>query len=201
VDTGGTAPVGGSGGSGGSPDNLGGAPSTFVVTSPAFETLAGCSVDSPSSCDVFPDENVSYEDNANVSPELEWTGAPAGTQSFAVVLVDVTFGQAHWVLWNIPADATLLAADVPQDTAMPTVPAGSQQANANFATTSEHGYFGPHIPCNVFAFEVYALSVSSFAPANPDSAVLVWAELQNHDGLLGVAKLTGRSGDYGTACP
>jgi Raf kinase inhibitor-like YbhB/YbcL family protein len=141
-------------------------------------------------------------DNANVSPELHWTDVPAGTQSFALVLFDATFGQAHWVLWNIPADAVMLAADVAQDTKMPATPAGSEQANANFADTSVDGYFGPHVPCNVFTFEVYALSVSSLSPSSPDSAVLVWAELQNlGDELLGVAKLTGRSGDYGMVCP
>jgi phosphatidylethanolamine-binding protein (PEBP) family uncharacterized protein len=146
-------------------------------------------------CDVFPDQNVSYMDNADVSPELRWMGAPPGTQSFALVLFDVTFGQAHWVLWNIPADTTVLAANVSKDTATPPTPAGSRQANANFAAAGGDGYFGPHLPCNVFELELYALSMSTFSPMAPDSSVLVSIELQELGAsVLGVAKLTGRGG-------
>lgn len=179
----------------------GGAAPTFVLTSPAFANVDGCSIENPQVCAVFPDRNVSYQDNANESPEVHWVGAPTGTGSFALVLFDATFGQAHWALWNIPASVTSLAANVPQDTATPAMPAGSRQANANFATTSEHGYFGPHVPCNVFELQLYALSAASLSPMDPESAVLVSIELQElGDGVLGVAKLTGRSGDYMTTC-
>jgi len=161
----------------------------------------GCSLESPQVCDVFADENVSYLDHANVSPELHWTGVPPGTQSFALVLFDVTFGQAHWALWNIPADTSLLAADVPKDTATPPTPVGSRQANANFATAGGDGYFGPHVPCNMFEFELYALSVGTFSPADPESSVLVSIELQGlGDRVLGVAKLVGRVNDATVAC-
>jgi phosphatidylethanolamine-binding protein (PEBP) family uncharacterized protein len=155
----------------------------------------GCSVENSSVCDAFAAENVSYMGNANISPELQWTATPPRTQSLALVLFDVTFGQAHWALWNIPADATMLAANVSKDTATPPTPAGSRQANANFATTGGDGYFGPHVPCNVFEFELYALSTSTFSPTAPDSSVLVSIELQElGDAVLGVAKLTGRGG-------
>jgi Raf kinase inhibitor-like YbhB/YbcL family protein len=194
--------VGGSAGSGsGGSSGGGGGGAAFTLSSPALENVVGCSVENPSVCDVFPDENVSYMDSANVSPALSWSGAPSGTQSFALVLFDVTYGQAHWVLWNIPADVAMLAANVPQDTATPATPAGSRQANANFATTSADGYFGPHLPCNVFEFELYALSTSAFSPMEPESAVLVSIELQElGEPVLGVAKLVGRANDYGMTC-
>ncbi len=213
--SGGLASSGGLAGTGGDPgtssggttvDGSGGADggSSFSLTSPAFETVLGCSNENPSVCDVFPDENVSYMDNANLSPELHWTDAPEGTQSFALVLFDVTYGQAHWALWNIPADSTMVAANVAQDTDMPPSPVGSRQANANFATTSESGYFGPHLPCNVFEFQLYALSTSSFSPTNPDSSVLVSIELAEladvGETVLGVATLVGRSNDYMMTC-
>lgn len=170
----------------------------FTLTSPALENVDGCSVDTPRVCNVFPDANVSFMGNANLSPELHWSGAPPGTKSFVVVLFDATFGQAHWALWNIPAGVTTLAANVPQDTA---TPAGFRQANANFATTSADGYFGPHVPCNVFELQLYALSLTTFSPQDPESAVLVSIELQeDRDDVLGVAKLTGRSNDYMMAC-
>lgn len=194
--TGGAAATGGNGGS------SGGAGGTMLsLTSPAFENVEGCATDNVGVCDVFPDENVSYMDNANVSPELHWADVPEGTQSFAVVLFDVTFGQAHWVLWNIPAEEVMLAANVPEDVKMPATPAGSEQANANFADTSTDGYFGPHVPCNVFELQLFALALPTFTPADPDSAVLVHIELQElGDAVLGQARLTGRAANYDMTC-
>jgi len=150
---------------------------------------------------VFPDENVSFGERPNLSPELSWTGVPPGTQSFAVVLMDVTYGQAHWALWNIPGDVRMLARDVPKDTATPPNPPGSRQATANFATHGGDGYFGPHVPCNFYEFQLYALATPTFSPTEPESAVLVSIELQElGEPVLGLAKLGGRSDDYGMTC-
>lgn len=52
----------------------------------------------------------------DVSPPLAWSGAPGGTQSFAVVCHDPdaplvqngTYGFVHWVLYNIAASTTAL---------------------------------------------------------------------------------------------
>ncbi len=48
----------------------------------------------------------------NLSPPLAWSGAPEGTQSFAVICHDPdaplvqpgVYGFVHWVLYNLPAD-------------------------------------------------------------------------------------------------
>ncbi|MGD8379943.1 MAG: YbhB/YbcL family Raf kinase inhibitor-like protein [Gammaproteobacteria bacterium] len=51
-------------------------------------------------------------DGSDVSPPLEWTGVPAGTRSFALIVEDPdapdpenpTTTWVHWVLYNIPGD-------------------------------------------------------------------------------------------------
>lgn len=54
----------------------------------------------------------------DVSPQLAWSGAPAETQSFAVICHDPdaplvspggTYGFVHWVLYNLPGSTTSLA--------------------------------------------------------------------------------------------
>lgn len=55
----------------------------------------------------------------DTSPPLEWTDAPAGTRSFALIVDDPDAPDpaapkrtwVHWVLYNLPASATRLSAD------------------------------------------------------------------------------------------
>jgi Raf kinase inhibitor-like YbhB/YbcL family protein len=58
----------------------------------------------------------------DVSPQLSWSGAPEGTQSYAVTVYDPDApsgsGFWHWAAFNIPADVTELASGA-SGTAMP----------------------------------------------------------------------------------
>src|SRR5256885_10223897 len=49
----------------------------------------------------------------NVSPQLSWSGAPEGTKSFAITMVDPEgrggLGVFHWVAYGIPANVTSFA--------------------------------------------------------------------------------------------
>ena len=68
---------------------------TFIVKSSAFG--AGAEIPKQFTC--------SGED---VSPALEWSGAPAKTAGFALIMEDpdAPVGTwVHWVLWNLPASA------------------------------------------------------------------------------------------------
>jgi len=77
----------------------------------------------------------------DVSPALAWTGAPQNARSFAVICHDPdaplvgtgTYGFVHWVLYNIPGDATTLDEGTDRHTA------GSN----DFGST---GYGGPMPP-------------------------------------------------------
>jgi len=61
----------------------------------------------------------------DVSPPLAWSGAPAGTQSFAVICHDPdapliasgTYGFVHWVLYNLTAATTELQEGTGEGTA------------------------------------------------------------------------------------
>lgn len=167
---------------------------SLALTSPAFDNVDGCSELNAAACDVFPAENVGYAENLDVSPELHWTGIPAGTRTFAVTFHDLTFGQPHWVIWDIPGEAMGLPSNVEEGTSTPANPAGARQASATFAP--EVGYFGPQAPCNVYQFELFALSLETFAPTQPELAALVRTELHELGAaVLGRATLTVRADD------
>jgi Raf kinase inhibitor-like YbhB/YbcL family protein len=61
------------------------------------------------------------------SPHLSWSGAPEGTQSYAVTIYDpdapTASGFWHWAVFNIPADVTELASNASKDG----LPAGALQ--------------------------------------------------------------------------
>jgi Raf kinase inhibitor-like YbhB/YbcL family protein len=51
-------------------------------------------------------------DGADLSPSLEWTGEPAGTQSFALIVDDPDAPAGtwnHWLLYDLPPSVHVLA--------------------------------------------------------------------------------------------
>jgi Raf kinase inhibitor-like YbhB/YbcL family protein len=97
----------------------------------------------------------------NVSPQLAWSGAPAGTESFALTVYDpdapTGSGFWHWVVVNIPASATGLArgAGTADGKALP---AGSVQVATDFGVP---GFGGPCPPTgdkpHRYIFTLFAL--------------------------------------------
>lgn len=113
---------------------------------------------------------------ANVSPALSWSGAPTGTQSYALTVYDpdapTGSGWWHWVMINVPATASGI--DKGAGTAEgKSLPAGTQQIRTDFGSL---GYGGPCPPAgdkpHRYIFTLYALKVGKLdVPADATAAL------------------------------
>ena len=160
----------------------------FRVSSPAFKaggTLKAEQVFNGFGCT-----------GGNISPELSWGNAPAGTKSFALTMYDpdapTGSGWWHWVIFNIPANATKLAGGT-GDPGKNLAPAGSVQSRTDFGTA---GYGGPCPPAGTkphrYIFTVFALKVDKLdLDANASGAMVGFFLNAN---ALGKASVMGRYG-------
>jgi Raf kinase inhibitor-like YbhB/YbcL family protein len=93
----------------------------------------------------------------NYSPALQWSNAPEGTKSFAIIVDDLDAPLnvfAHWVLYNLPATQTSLAEKTSPNG---TLPEGALQGVNGFGKI---GYGGPCPPpgkSHRYFFKLYAL--------------------------------------------
>ena len=96
-------------------------------------------------------------DGADISPKLDWEGVPAGTQSLALIAddPDAPMGTwTHWIIWNIPAEASALAVGLPK---VELLDIGARQGTNDFKRV---GYGGPCPPPGKphrYFFKLYAL--------------------------------------------
>ena len=112
-------------------------------------------------------------DGSDISPPLAWSGAPAGTKSFVLVVEDPdapggTF--RHWAVFDIPATAKGLPAGYG-----PSRPAaGFVEARNDFGNT---GYGGPCPPpgggVHHYHFRLFALSRPRLELAPPATVLAV----------------------------
>jgi len=132
----------------------------------------------------------------NISPALQWHGAPAGTKSFAVTLYDpdapTGSGWWHWVVYNIPADATGL----PQGAGAADgkgLPAGSVQGRTDFGTAAFGGACPPPgDKPHRYVFTVFALKTDKIDVPADASAALVGFMV--HASTIGKASFSARYG-------
>ena len=119
-------------------------------------------------------------DGDDISPHVEWSGAPRGTQAFALIVHDPDAGGfIHWVLADIPGDSTSV---------------GEGRADTvGVAGRNDFGRAGWGGPCppsgeHRYVFNLYALSEPlGIAGTPPASAVL--RAMQGR--VLGEAQLIG----------
>jgi Raf kinase inhibitor-like YbhB/YbcL family protein len=126
----------------------------------------------------------------NVSPPLEWKNLPAGTKSLALMVHDpdapTGSGWWHWVVYNIPADATSL----PEGATAATLPKGAMQGNTDFGKA---GWGGPCPPPGSgkhhYNFTLFALKVDKIEVPPGASAAMVGFNAKAN--AIASAKLTG----------
>lgn len=139
----------------------------------------------------------------NNSPPVSWAGSPPLTRSFAIVLRDTVNGNTHWIMWNISADVTMMAALLPKGT-MPGAPApvGSVQRGSSFAGgMTNPGYFGPGADFRRYDFELYALKVDKLIVGANTTVNDLRIQLMTTADRLATAVQPVWGSRGGTACP
>lgn len=120
----------------------------------------------------------------NISPQLKWMNAPKNVKSFAITVYDpdapTGSGWWHWVVFNIPADATELVADAgnPQKNL---APKGSVQSMTDFGKPGFGGACPPQgDKAHRYIFTVFALDVPKLDLDEKANAALVGFMLNGH---------------------
>jgi Raf kinase inhibitor-like YbhB/YbcL family protein len=133
----------------------------------------------------------------NMSPPLQWSGAPAGTKSFVLTLFDPDehgdpSGWWHWVVYDLPANLTSLPKGAGEEHSS-MLPPGAMQGRTDLGTDAYHG------PCpdkgdppHRYTFTLYALSVDKLDVQPDSSGAMVVSTAKDH--LLGKAVLVAHYG-------
>ena len=127
----------------------------------------------------------------DIAPPLAWSGAPAGTESFALIVDDPDAPDpkapkmtwVHWVLYNIPPSFSGL----PQAATARDLPAGTKEGLNDWKRT---GYGGPCPPIGRHRYfhKLYALDIVLAELGTPAKAKLE-AAMEGH--VLAKAELVG----------
>ena len=127
------------------------------------------------------------------SPQLSWSGAPAGTKGYAVTMFDPDApgrgGFWHWAVLDLPADVTSLPAGAGAEGGN-VLPAGAIQLRNDGGF---HGYLGAAPPPghgpHRYVITVHALDVALSGLNERTSPASLEAKLSGH--TLGRGTLTG----------
>lgn len=151
---------------------------TLTITSPAFS--ANGSIPRKYTCE-GPDD----------SPQLDWSGAPNGTTTFALIVDDPDAPDpkapkmvyVHWVVYNIPAGTTSL----PENAHRTGLPSGAKHGTNDWKKQTWGGPCPP-IGRHRYFFKLYALDTELKGLNNPTKAQVLKA-MEGH--IIGNAQLIG----------
>jgi len=106
------------------------------------------------------------------SPELEWSGIPEGTQSFALIADDPDAPAGtwvHWVIFNIPPTTQELKPGVEKKDQLPD---GTRQGQNDFRKIGYNGPCPPPGRPHRYFFRLYALNSKLTLPAGTSKSDL-----------------------------
>jgi Raf kinase inhibitor-like YbhB/YbcL family protein len=130
----------------------------------------------------------------NRSPQLAWSGAPAGTKSFAVTVYDpdapTGSGWWHWIMYDIPASVHQLDGGAGQSGKLPD---GAKHGRNDYGSMDFGGACPPPgDKPHRYIVTVHALKVERLeVPADASAALIGYMLNANR---LGTATLTGKYG-------
>ncbi len=154
----------------GGPASLSWAADPFTLSSPDFPDQGR-----------LPLQNKCQRDGGQgLSPSLQWSSAPAGTKSFAVVMHHYPRGTVegrhapsqYWLLWNIPVETNALPPGNPESL-------GDEGADKDERGV---GYTPPCSPGNAthsYTITLYALDAAPDTLGNKDDPTVDWSTLMN----------------------
>lgn len=127
----------------------------------------------------------------NVSPQLAWSGAPAGTRGYVVTCLDpdapTGSGFWHWAVVDLPADVTELPSGAGASDA--TLPAGAFHVRSDFGSAAYGGAAPPQGDRpHRYIFVVHAMDVDHLGVDASAAPAVVAFTLAFH--TLGRARLT-----------
>lgn len=150
--SGGSTPAGSTSGQGSTPEASASA-ATLAVTSTSY--AEGAAIPEAFTCD-----------GGDTSPQLAWSGAPAGTVGFAVTMTDPDAdGFVHWVVANLPADLTTLAEGAAPTLGKADGPA--PDAVPGLTSFGKPGYRGPCPPSGTHHYVVTVYALGSAVEGTP----------------------------------
>ncbi|HWV57201.1 MAG TPA: YbhB/YbcL family Raf kinase inhibitor-like protein, partial [Longimicrobiales bacterium] len=126
-------------------------------------------------------------DGANVSPALEWSGAPAGTHAFALLVEDPDARRGtwvHWIVYDIPPGVSGFPEGGP-------IPEGAREGRTDFGRPGYDGPCPPAGPPHRYVFRLFALDDGVRLPDGVGRTELL-REISGH--VLDQAELTGTYG-------
>jgi Raf kinase inhibitor-like YbhB/YbcL family protein len=129
------------------------------------------------------------ERGTDTSPALAWSGAPEGTKSYAVTLIDPmddTHYFWHWIAFDIPASTTAL----PPGASGTAMPEGTVEGVNDYGGKGYGGPCPPRGTTHRYIFNVWALDVPQLSLSGDVTGTQIRPQLQLHS--LGKATLTAR---------